>query len=211
VKTNRKNASRPIVVGVTGHRDLAANDPALSELVGKELGKVVRTYGHAPLLILSGLAEGADRLVANVARDAFGAKLWAILPLPDALYARDFKTAESLADYKALKADAERVIDAPLLASRRPLANYVESRSHQYAWIGTYIAKRAQLLLTIWDGAPARGTAGTAHVIGWFLTGTVPGAYLISRAPRIAARENVTPALIHINSETHKVRRFTRR
>ena len=31
-----------------------------------------------------------------------------------------------------------------------------EPRNHQYAWIGAFIAKRSQVLIAIWDGAPAR-------------------------------------------------------
>jgi hypothetical protein len=203
-----KNGSRPVIVGVTGHRNLLANDAALAALVGKALRSIARANANAPLLLLSGLAEGADRLVVEAARDAFGAQFWAILPLPDALYTRDFSAAASTAEYKLLKAQALRVIDAPLMSSRRLLTDYGEPRNHQYAWIGAYIAKRAQVLVAIWDGARARGTGGTAEVVDWFLAGKTPPRYRVSRAPRLDGRKDVAKMLIHIDPRTHRLRRI---
>jgi hypothetical protein len=202
-----RNAAKPVVVGVTGHRNFASNNPKISALVRKELRRVARAYPRAPLLILSGLAEGADRLVTEVAREDFASELWAILPLPDALYVRDFAKRASVKEYKNLKAAAQRVIEAPLMASRRAVSRYGEPRNHQYAWIGAFIARRAQVLIAIWDGAPARGTGGSAHVVDWFLSGSVPRDYRISRAPRIAARARAVDTLVHINPRTHKVKR----
>lgn len=187
------------------------DDPVLSEMVRNELTHLQRVHGRASLLILSGLAEGADRLVVKVARDVPGARFWAILPLPDALFERDFDGAASLADYKALKRQAQRVIEAPFMASRHRIADAGEPRNHQYAWIGAFVAERAQVLLAIWDGAPARGTGGTAHLIDWFLAGETPPIYRISAAPRIPARAGVARTLLHINPITHTIRRTVSR
>jgi len=206
-----RDAAPPVVVGVTGHRNIASNNKRLSNIVAKELRAVVRRHKGAPIIILSGLAEGADRLVADVARETLGAGLWAVLPLPDRLYLRDFATAGSIAEYKALKAASQRVIEAPLMGTRRSLARYGEPRNHQYAWIGAFIAKRAQVLIALWDGAPGRGTGGTAHVVDWFLAGSTPRGYRISRAPRVEPRAGVARTLLHINPETHKVARIARR
>lgn len=204
-KASRK-AVKPVVIGVTGHRDIASDDARISAVVRKELARITRANPGAPLLILSGLAEGADRLVADIAREEFDAEIWAILPLPDALYEVDFGSRKSIKDYRRLKAAAARVIAAPLLASRRAVSKYGEPRNHQYAWIGAFIAKRAQVLIAIWDGAPARGTGGTAFVVDWFLSGRVPGSYRISKAPRVPARARVAKALIHIHPRTRKVK-----
>ncbi len=194
-------------MGVTGHRNFVSDDPNISALVRKELRRILRANNDAPLLILSGLAEGADRLVARVARDEFGAACWAILPLPDGLYVRDFATRISVGEYRYLKGVAQRVIEAPLLFSRRSVARHGEPRNHQYAWSGAYIAKRAQILLAIWDGAPAQGTGGSAHVVDWFLSGNVPRKYRISRAPRVPGHALVANWLVHINPCTQQVKR----
>jgi hypothetical protein len=208
-KASRK-AARPVVVGVTGHRNIASGDAKIAALVRKELRRISRTHKDAPLVILSGLAEGADRLVAEVARKDFGAELWAILPLPAPLYVKDFAKHASVKDYERLKAASRRVIEAPLMASRRAVSRYGESRNHQYAWIGAFIAKRAHVLLAIWDGAPARGTGGTAQVVDWFLSERVPGAYAISKAPRIPAPKRASGELVCIDPRNRKVTRRKR-
>jgi hypothetical protein len=199
------SAARPIIVGVTGHRKLSGADNDLTRLIARELAKLARRYDGAPLLVLSGLAEGADRLVVEAVR-AMGGTHVAVVPLPDALYLKDFATVASRSAYAHLRAAAVRVISAPLLAKRRYIEDHGEPRNHQYAWIGAYIAKRAQVLIAVWDGEPARGTGGTAQVVDWFLSGTTPGGYRISRAPRLAGRGGVAKQLIHINSATNKVR-----
>lgn len=209
--TPEANVSRQVIVGVTGHRDVSVNDQRLVQLIERELTRIARISRGAPLLILSGLAEGADRLVVDAARRALGGTYWAVLPLPDALYSRDFTTAASRAEYAAFKAAARCVVKAPIMASRRALDAYGEPRNHQYAWSGAYIAKHAQVLIALWDGKPARGTGGTAQVVDWFLTNRTPRSYRISRAPQIKSRERVIEELVHINPANHKVRRRARR
>lgn len=206
-RTASGKAAKPVVIGVTGHRDIASDDARISAVVRRELSRISRSNRGAPLLVLSGLAQGADRLVAAIAREEFDAQVWAVLPLPDALYQMDFGTRKSIKDYSRLKAAADRVIAAPVLASRRAVAKYGEPRNHQYAWIGAFIAKRSQVLIAIWDSAPARGTGGTAHVVDWFLSGRVPGSYRISKAARVPARARVARTLVHIHPRTRKVTR----
>jgi hypothetical protein len=108
----------PLVIGVTGHRDLREEDiPLLKEKVAAvfdrlksdflnphdswldwmRLGWVRRIMrgasdkqsGATPMIVLSSLAEGADQLVAEVAIDR-GLRVIAPLPLPDEEYRRDF-------------------------------------------------------------------------------------------------------------------------
>lgn len=204
-----EHGSRPLIVGVTGHRNVDMRDRRIGDLVTREIRRLSRRHGNAPLLVLSGLAEGADRMVVDAARASGGAHI-AVLPLPDAMYARDFSTAQSRGDYARLRSSARRVISAPLLASRHAVAKDGEPRNHQYAWIGAFIAKRADVLIALWDGAPARGTGGTAQVVDWYLADKTPPQYRISRAPRLAKQSDVAAELVHINPTTHRVRRIAR-
>ncbi len=85
----------PLVIGVTGHRDLRDQDVARLELeVAAILARLRRDYlgqgTETPLVVVSALAEGADRLVARVALKA-GARLIAPMPLPVDEYRRDFE------------------------------------------------------------------------------------------------------------------------
>src|ERR1700720_2498100 len=85
----------PLVIGVTGHRDLRDADlPRLEQAVAAIIGGLRRDYlggdQETPIIVLSALAEGADRLVAKVAL-AQGARLIAPLPMPREEYRRDFE------------------------------------------------------------------------------------------------------------------------
>lgn len=204
-----RRGSRPLLVGVTGHRNIDIHDARIGALVRREIGRLSRRYGNAPLLILSGLAEGADRLVVDAAQASGGAHI-AVLPLPDALYEQDFSTRKSRGDYARLRSSAKRVIAAPLLASRRAIAEHGEPRNRQYAWIGAFIAKRADVLIALWDGAPSRGTGGTAQVVDWYLADRTPPQYRISRAPRLTRQSGIAAELVHINPTTRRVRRIAR-
>jgi len=82
----------PLVIGVTGHRDLAPQDiPRIRESLAALFVGLRRQYPHTPLRLLSPLAEGADRLVAKVALE-HGAELVVPLPMDEAEYRKDFRT-----------------------------------------------------------------------------------------------------------------------
>src|SRR5215813_9305562 len=80
----------PLVIAVTGHRDLRAQDEErLRQKVQEIFSELNETYPSTPLRLLSGLAEGADRLVAHVALDN-DIELVACLPMERSLYETDF-------------------------------------------------------------------------------------------------------------------------
>src|SRR3982075_228065 len=113
----------PLVIGVTGHRDLRDEDvPKLEAEVARIIAGLRRDYlkddGETPIIVLSALAEGADRLVARVAL-AQGARLIAPLPLPAAEYRRDFEPGlkpGNAAEFDELLAHA---IAAPIIPFTR--------------------------------------------------------------------------------------------
>ena len=60
--------SIPIILGVTGHRDVLTNDTQkIKEAVRAELRHVAALCPETQLVLMSALAEGADRLAAHVA------------------------------------------------------------------------------------------------------------------------------------------------
>ena len=110
-----------IAIGVTGHR--ALEDPAaVRAQIELVLGVVQKAATEAlaekrnplkgralQLRIISSLAEGADRLVAQTGLEA-GASLQCILPLPRDDYAADFTARGSKAAFRDLVARAEGVL-----------------------------------------------------------------------------------------------------
>src|SRR5262249_19857435 len=114
-------------VGVTGHRpgaklspDQAAAvrrtvDNILGELAGLTAGVVARDRwafaGAGPRLsMVSALAEGADRIVAEAGLAA-GLDLSAILPFARAEYRKDFPSETARRDYDSLLANAADVFE----------------------------------------------------------------------------------------------------
>ena len=160
-------------IGVSGAIDLS-DAPAkilreqvkdLFALVTDELarlaGETAPFYSKAPdgappfvLRLVSPLAEGADRLVTEEARN-FAVRLHAPLPFPQPEYEEDFpKTAP---EFRALLQGADKLeLDGAHSLSRAE-ASYLE--------VGRFVVRNCDLLIAIWDGQPARGPGGTGDIV----------------------------------------------
>ncbi len=142
-------------IGVTGHRSLP-DAAAIASGIEAALDTIQNRFADSPLLVLSSLAEGADRLVARSVLSR-GGRLVAVLPLPRPTYLRDFATPESRQEFLDLLAEADEVIGtAPQ-----------SSREEAYEQAGRYVAGRCDVLVAVWDGLPARGRGGTAEIVAW--------------------------------------------
>jgi hypothetical protein len=79
-----------LVIAITGHRDLfPADEPQLYEDIRQILLEEMTRYSSTPVLLLSGLAEGADRVAVRAAI-SLGISYMAVLPLEPDLYREDF-------------------------------------------------------------------------------------------------------------------------
>ena len=72
-------------------------------------------YPDRGVALMSALAEGADRLVADVALE-LGVGLTVLLPMPRELYVADFERPDSLEHFERLCARADDVFELPLVA-----------------------------------------------------------------------------------------------
>ena len=166
----------PLVIGATGHRDLRDEDiPALEHEVSEAIKRLKRDYLHddeeTPLIVLSSLAEGADRLIARVAM-RLGAKLIAPLPMAPDEYRRDFEPGikpDAAAEFDRMKSEA---LAAPVMrfAEGNTSENVREEsrRALQYREVGLFIVRHCHVLVALWDGDgndPAVG--GTAEVVSF--------------------------------------------
>jgi hypothetical protein len=160
----------PIVVGTVGHRDLTNAAPQTRIMIRREFRRLRQTYRDSPFLILSGLAEGADRLIASIALEELSAVLVAVLPFPAKDFLADFATETSRQEFSALLNRAAATLQMPL-PSDAAWKTPGEARDRQYAQVGALIAEQSQILMALWDGRPARGLGGTADVVDWFERG----------------------------------------
>ncbi|MBV9333700.1 MAG: hypothetical protein JO146_06810 [Candidatus Eremiobacteraeota bacterium] len=176
----------PLIVGVTGHRDLAQNDDSeIAALVRGFLCNLQTTYPHTPMVLLSSLAEGADRVVAQAALDC-GVELYVVLPMETSLYEQDFASDESVEQFRRLMAHSygARIVEAP-----------GPERDRHYAAAGAFIVSHSEILIALWDGNEDEMRGGTSQIVRFALRG-VPTDYL--SGPREALRSNETGAVYHI-------------
>lgn len=178
----------PLIVGVTGHRDLRPEDTEVLEgLVRRLIEDVKEAHPHTPLLLLSPLAEGSDRLVARVALE-LGVRLVVPLPLPLELYEQDFASEASRAEFRRLLSHAESSYVLPLMRGNtdQGIGEYGDQRNRQYAQVGALIARQSQVFLALWDGASDTGhdkVGGTAEVVRFRLEGVPPSYEPTSASP----------------------------
>jgi hypothetical protein len=121
--------------------------------------------------LLSSLAEGSDRLVAESAL-RLGYELVCPLPLAAADFAQDFATVESRAEFSSLLERAARVFVVADQSSEDT------SRVAAYERAGRFVTDSSQLLIAIWDGEEARGRGGTGQVVDEAVVQGLPVAWI---------------------------------
>jgi len=198
-KTTR-GFSVPLVVAVTGHRDLlSAEIPRIRELVQTFLCRLRDAYPDRQVTVMCGLAEGADRLVAREAI-ALGLPLTVLLPMRRALYVRDFSTGESRDEFERLCAAAVDVFELPITPGNTE-ASITEpgpNRSRQYAQLGVFLCSHCHVLLALWDGKPSDQLGGTAQVVRFHHDDIMPGYTPRSVSSRLVLTDDESDLVYHI-------------
>lgn len=141
-------------VGVSGHRHVTGGAPVVAA-VDAVLDAVAVAAGGRPATVVSSLAEGADRLVAERGLARAGWALEVVLPLDRDDYERDFHDGPSVEAFRSLLGRAATVERVPAQATRED----------GYWAAGLAVLDRCDALLAVWDGRPARGRGGTAEVV----------------------------------------------
>ena len=178
----------PIVIGVTGHRDLRQKDiPILHRAVHSELEKMKTEYPHSDFVMLNSLASGADTLCAEEAL-SLGFRLVCPLPLPIEEYRKDFDEAE-VKVFDRLLSSAENVFVAPDTEPKR------SDRNFHYRQAGLFAASHCHILLSLWDGSgPKPNGCGTAEIVAFKRDGCRTAAMPLN-ADAGAVLQIVTPRM----------------
>lgn len=167
--------SLPVTIGVTGHRAIASDQvQAVERSVIAVLDRVRAQAPAAPLLLLTSLAEGADRVVARLAVERYGAAIIAVLPLEPDDYRQDFASRESVEEFDRLLAKASRVV---VMGGgvQGATSSEADARRASYARAGHWVSLHSLALLALWDGGQARGGGGTADIVETRLNGRYEG------------------------------------
>jgi len=180
-------------IGVTGHR-LVADEAAVRAAAAAtfaELSAQLTRIGPtlprpARLRVVSPLADGADRMIAEAGLNA-GAALQCPLPFSRADYEADFGD-DSTADFRTLLDRAERVFE---LNGRR------DAPEDAYETVGRVVMGHADILIAVWNGEPARGRGGTGQIVEEALSKNVPVVWIDPAGGREAVALIPGPAAHH--------------
>ena len=194
---------RDFRIGVTGHRlhKLNLSDADLVRAIDDALADIVKKHSGARLIIVSPLAEGADRLVAQRAMKKFGMVLHVPLPLPFELYQTDFSSRESVEEFKAMVGTAEVYFELPMrFGNQQELTSHIdgsvnEKRNNQYALAGAYMVQYCDEMLAVYDGKPEGGVGGTGQIVCWRKAGA-PDDEFLSRSSFFIMPEIRPPIVI---------------
>jgi hypothetical protein len=176
-------------VGVTGHRWIK-DEHDIEEVVDEALDRLLEslpsTLSHTKLelVVISALAEGADRLVVKRFRKR-GADLEVILPTDAERYKETFWSTESARDFDDLLHEARSVTVIPKIKVGDPPLMVIGTeesdiwspdaeRGQGYLRAGHETVDNCDVLIALWDGQPARGVGGTAEVVRYAIEQYVP-------------------------------------
>jgi hypothetical protein len=143
-----------LIMGVSGHR-WVNESPKLLNAIDEVLEKIIECYSSKELVLVSPLAEGADRIVAKRAISLPNVRLIALLPFPMEEYLEDFSSKESEREFQELYYQAEQVEELPGSLDRE----------EAYLELGKVLINQSDLVIAIWDGKPAKGKGGTEEVV----------------------------------------------
>jgi hypothetical protein len=165
-------------IGVTGHRFLAEVDK-LAEGIDAAIARVRGLFPGEPLTVVSPLAEGADRLVADRVLAVKGSRLMAPLPFAKTEYLRDFESPESKAEFERLLGRTDEVVELPAR----------EGRNSAYEAVGLYVLDHCDVLIAVWDGKIEQGQGGTAGIVAGARERALPIAWVHAGNRRPATNE----------------------
>ena len=185
-----------LTIGVTGHRDLLAEEvPGLKQVVRDFFLKLREEYAGLDLQLITPLAEGSDRLVTDVALE-LGIELIVPLPMPQADYEKDFSCPAAIEAFRS-SLEKARVIHLRTLPESDADLVTEHDRVQQYAQLGIFVSNHSQILLALWDGKATMATGGTASVVNYHLTAVMPGYTFAEDSPNLLA-DNENDLAYHI-------------
>lgn len=157
-----KHNSIPILFGITGHRDLRPEDiHSLKKSVHNILQSYKDKYPNTEIFLISALAEGADMLAAEVARD-LSITLKVVIPYTENEYLKSFVDNKAKKKYRELVeyADGDPTL-TPDIDSR------VNDKEAHYQKLGEYIANTSTILIALYDGIDTGKQGGTSAVVNY--------------------------------------------
>ncbi|MDE7452871.1 MAG: hypothetical protein K2N22_00500 [Clostridia bacterium] len=180
------NGKFPVVVGVTGHRNIVEEDkPAIKAQVIEALKEILALCENRPVVMLNAFAQGADMLCAEAAFE-LGIEVRAVLPCEKERYINSFDDQKDKSKLFAyLEKTSEQFVspDIEKCKERYKKAVNMDDESYEYRQLGIYMAEQSHILIALWDGKPPKVEygCGTVEVIDFALERGKTAVWIKSR------------------------------
>jgi len=140
-------------IGITGHRDIVQTFK-LQQDIRQLFSNLYKKSDDVKLL--SPLADGADRLVADIYLEVFKEKANLVVPMPfnQERYMEDFDS-ESKKEFLEYLKIAKSVIEVE------------NTQGCNYKSVGVYVADKCDILLALWDGTFNAKSGGTGDIVAY--------------------------------------------
>lgn len=154
-----------MTVGITGHRDLLVSKKTEYKQQIKQSLEFLQNSVKKPLMIISPLADGADRLMVEVASE-LNLLYSVLLPMQKRLYVKDFDDS-SHREFQAMIEDAYAVDEVELYYgnTEESILEYGTDRDFQYWLLGKVLAEECDELIAVWKEDEPIKIGGTSHVV----------------------------------------------
>lgn len=154
---------RPFVIGLIGHRHLEQSEvPKLQEAFDNYLASVFEQLIHTPIIVLTALAEGADRL-AITSRFREKISICAVLPMSKEDYIQDFASRNAKTSFLKALQSCEFIFSLHDSSKESQLTGPKRERAYQRC--ANWISDNSNSLFAVWDGKKPRGIGGTADTV----------------------------------------------
>jgi uncharacterized phage-like protein YoqJ len=146
-----------VLIAITGHRDMLETE-RLKEEIDEYFEQLIARNQNKEIILLSPLAEGADRYVVEIflEKQKKDKNLRLVVPLPfeEKQYAKEFNKASQKEFFKLLN-QADGKFQIPSMGDP------------PYLELGKYLANICHVLLAVWDGTFNGKEGGTADVVAY--------------------------------------------
>jgi len=142
-----------ISIGITGHRDIVETKKLKQNIT--KLFENLHSQNQETKL-LSPLADGADRFVADVYLEVFKDKAKLVVPMPfdQERYMEDFDSTSKEEFLEYLKM-ADEVFEVD------------NNQECHYKSVGVYVVDNSDMLLALWDGTFNAKSGGTGDIVAY--------------------------------------------
>ncbi len=178
-----------IYIGITGNRDISEEQIVfIKERIEEFLSNCQKDNEFVELIVLTPLADGVDRIIANSILENFlNIKILVPLPFSEFIYKNTFgkglkinniSQAESIKEYENLleKIKKHNKSDDIYINLKFDKENYLNQntdeqrkiRNEQYTLLGEYLIEKSDILIAVYDKNREIKKGGTIEIVNKF-------------------------------------------